>query len=102
MRKYTYVRIYFDPTGKTGLPNIYSTDPVILDWVFNQVRKYLPDCIVGWDSHDLTGARCEIQLDQIEDKDQALMSWIVRLLCESGFEPYAHAESYMHFRRFPE
>jgi hypothetical protein len=99
MRKYIYARLYFDPTGKTGLANIYATDQAVLDWVFAYIKKQIPGCIITWEGHDLNSVRSEFQLDQLENKDRELINSIVKLLCESGFEPYAHDANYMHFRK---
>ncbi len=99
MRKYIYVRIYFDPTGKTGLANVFSTDPAVLDWVLSYTRKQIPGCVVKWESHDLSGSKSEFLLDQLDGKDREIANSIVKLLVENGYEPYAHDQNYMHFRR---
>ena len=99
MRKYIYVRLYFDPSGRTGLANVFCTDPKVLDWVLGFVKKHIPTCIATWEAFDLLSERCEFQLSQLDNKDRELTNSLVRLLCENGYEPFASSENYMHFRK---
>ena len=100
MAKTIYVRVYFDPSGKTGLVNVFATDASVLDWLYNQIRRELHTCRITWEAADLWGARSEVQFGGVDGKEREVMNSIVRLLCDQGYEPYAHdAQNYMHFRR---
>jgi hypothetical protein len=100
MQKMIYVRVYFDPSGKTGLVNVFASDPAVLDWMFNQVKREVHTVKMSWEGYDLAGARVEFQLGGLEGKEREVMNSVVRLLCEQGYEPYAHDhQNYMHFRR---
>ena len=100
MEKYIYVRISFDNY-------ILSSDPSILSWVFTEAKKLIPSCATRAEFYDVTGERVSFQLHQLNNKDFEVYVWLIKLLCENGYEPfemidigkYTTAPNFLHFRK---
>jgi len=104
MRKYVYVRIDIQDN------RVWTTNPSVLDWIFNEVKKHIPSCATRYERLGLTGERVQFQLHQLQNKDYDVHEWIVRLLCENGYEPFNVTYTseqhttlhYIHFRQMIE
>lgn len=83
MKKYRYVRV------NSIRPVVTTTDPSILDWLYDEVKKLIPNCATKNELHDLMGERIGFSFHRLEDKDSKVARWILKLLCENGFEPFA-------------
>ena len=100
MEKYIYVRISCDNY-------IWASDPSVLSWVFTEVKKHIPNCATRGELHDVTGERVSFQLHQLNNKDFEVYVWIIKLLCENGYEPFEMVDigkfitvpNYLHFKK---
>ena len=102
MARYRFVQLVRRQT------EISSTDPSVIDWVVESVRKYIPSCDTRNHRHDLMGDVSVCELHKLQGKDAQVAEWLPRLLCENGFEPFAETAStsegdtetwYLHFRQ---
>jgi hypothetical protein len=81
MEKYIYVRIL---SGNY----IWASDPSVLNWIFTEVKKHIPSCATRNELHDVIGERVSFQLHQLNSKDTEVYMWLLKLLCENGYEPF--------------
>lgn len=100
MQKYVYVRLY-----ETS-PLVWATDPSVLDWIFGEVKKHVPTCAIRNEDYDLAGVRVGFTLHQLQNKELLVAKWLIRLLCDNGFEPFEVTPAsdsgmlrWLHFRR---
>jgi hypothetical protein len=96
MRKYIYVKV------EVERPNVWATDPSILEWIFDAVKERVPNCTILNEKCDVTGARRFIHLFMLPDQERDVTPWLMRLLCENGFEPFAVTGEIVHLRRMEE
>jgi hypothetical protein len=78
MKKYKYVKVKFT--------TVWSTDPSIVNWIYDEIKKIIPTCAVREERYDLTGEKIGFELHKLQNKDNQVADWILRLLCENGFE----------------
>ena len=101
MKKYIYVRAY------TSSPTVWSTDPNIPDWIFQEIKKRIDTCESkpSMELFNLTGARIGFILHKLDKRKLEVASWIHKMLCESGFEPFTVSGdgdrflAFIHFRK---
>ena len=80
MKKYKYVKVNYT--------TVWSTDPSIVDWIYDEIKKIISTCAIRNEDFNLKGERIGFQLHQLQDKDSQVADWIIKLLCENGFEPF--------------
>jgi len=87
-----------------------ATDPSILEWIYNSVKKQIPSCATRDVIYNLTGETVGFRLHKLRGKDREVAYWLSQLLCEKGFEPFAASSAanerfyseFIHYRQMIE
>ena len=83
MPKFTYAIVHV--TGR-----IDFTTPALVDWVLSELKKVIPTAESrGW-LPTIGGGRVTGGVwNKLNGQDALVSQWIIRLLCDNGFEPFA-------------
>ncbi len=67
---------------------LYCTDDNILNWIASEIKKILPSSRTDeWKI--LTGSTSSLWLDKLQNKDGEVAFWILKQLCDRGWEPFS-------------
>jgi hypothetical protein len=76
---------------------IISTNQQTLQSILSEIRKILPDGIPGRfnieEQKDISGQLTSYSLSNFNAKYPEIIYWILRWLCNQGWEPFAHNAS---------
>jgi hypothetical protein len=77
-----------------------STDPDVLDWVFDDVQKFIPTATLfrDWRGVLPSGETYSYTIQKLKGTDRDVAWWIVKQLCLQGWEPFAVEGSTIHLR----
>jgi hypothetical protein len=71
-----------------------STDPRVIEWFRREVKDLAPDCnlkaIRDWQKFP-SGEPCYAEAARLKDHLWPVYNWLVKQLCQSGWEPFAQA-----------
>jgi hypothetical protein len=101
------VSYYIYVTVDTFNCTVFSTSPAVIKWVLEDVKKAAPFATkIRGAMNDFSGKMCRFELHWLKDKDTEVALWIVRRLCEVGFEPFQVTQhispkpnNVIHFRK---
>lgn len=66
---------------------VNTTDPDLLKLLQAEIHALLPNCHLEL-AEDLEGRLCTLKAGQLNGQDSELGWWIVKNLCDRGWEPY--------------
>ncbi|GEM_PF-3478810 len=100
MKKYKLITIFLNSSNRV---EIHSTDSQTISWLITEVKELIPTCVAIYSrklpsSNDL----CLCALEQLQNQDGAVPWFMMKKLCEHGWEPFAHYGSDGYSFRYEE
>lgn len=83
MKSYKYLSIYENAVV------LKSSDPEILKWILDEVKKLVPRCQTRNEVSNSEGELYAFTIHQLKGQDQWIAYCILQKLCEQGWEPFA-------------
>jgi hypothetical protein len=95
MSKYEVVKV--DGTGADV--TIYASNPTTFAWILSSVQTHEPTLDTRDEYQDIHGQVVRAKLAKYKRKDKTIFAFIISLLCENGFEPFATDYRHYDFRK---
>lgn len=68
--------------------NLYCTHVGVLDWLIEKAKEHAPKLDSRYVQKDIAGETCFLQLHKLDGKDERIARWLLKELCEHGWEPF--------------
>lgn len=96
MKRNGYTRVNWTEAGVF----LSSTDSHVMDWVLDEVKKWLPTMTLfrDWRGELPSGETYTYTMQKLQGRDRDVAWWIVKQLCLQGWEPFAAEGSTIHLR----